>query len=460
MILGFSVIPGLIGCVVLLGWWTDIDALKRLGMATVTMNPAVACCFIIITVALFLSRSRRLAALWAGRLLLVLAAVPGATKLTDTFSGYTIGMDTWVFTSRLASSGLRPSRMAPNAAMCFVLTVLALILIGPRWKMMRAPRVTAVAQALALASSCIGVFAVVGYIYHVGAFYSVAAFHPIAVHTAICFLCLSGAVFLQTSSSGLIAPISDRGPAGRSSRALLPAAIVLPILVGWLRQQAEKAGLFAPEMGIAVMVMAMVLIFTALIWCNARQLLVMDTSRLAAEAELARMAHNDFLTGLPNRACFMENLMARLSPGRWPPGQSFAIIYMDLDGFKQVNDRLGHAAGDALLREVGTHLQTCCLDGCGIVARLGGDEFAMLLDDIGAPEDATQVARRIVDGMPAHYGPAGQLVPVGMSLGVVIADVASQSAEALLSQADQALYDAKRAGKGRFSLRSGKRMAS
>jgi diguanylate cyclase (GGDEF)-like protein len=460
MIFGFTLIPGLIGCVVLLGWWANIDALRRFGLASVTMNPAMACCLVTITLALLLGRLRRPQALWASRVLLFLAAVPGVSTLTDTLTGTTIGMDTWLFTSRLATSGLRPSRMAPNAALCLVLSVLALTVMAPPWKARPSARRIAAAQVLALASSFIALFAVVGYIYHVGAFYSVAALHPIALHSAICFLCLSGIVFLQTAGSGLIAPISDHGPAGRSSRALLPAAILLPIVVGWLRQQGQRAGFFAPDMGTAVMVMAMVVIFTTLIWYNARQLLIVDTRRRAAEAELAHMAHFDFLTGLPNRGYFMENLMARMSPARWPPGQSFAIIYMDLDGFKQVNDRLGHTAGDALLRDVGNHLLLCCRNDSDLVARLGGDEYAMLLADIGTPEDATEVARRIVDGMPSHYGPAGQVVPVGVSLGIVIADVASQSAEALLSQADQALYDAKRAGKGRFSLRSGKRMAS
>jgi|GEM_PF-3190721 len=460
MIFAFTVAPGIIGCVVLVGWATTIDVLRRLGLATVTMNPAVACCFIAFTVALLLGQSRRLVARWAGWFLLVLAALPGLTKLVGTVSGYDIGMDTWVFAERLATAGVRPSRMAPNAAVCFVLIALALVLAATPGRARRGPGFTVAAQTLALGCGFIAAFAVVGYIYQVGAFYSVAGFHPMAVHTALCFLCFCGALFMRTSASGLIAPISDRGPAGRSSRALLPAAILLPVLVGWLRQRGEWAGLWAPDMGVALMVMTMVLIFTALIWCNARQLLVMDRSRCAAEAELARMAHHDFLTGLPNRGYFMESLMARMSPGRRKPGHSFAIIYMDLDGFKQVNDRLGHPAGDSLLREVGRHLQACGRDGRDLVARLGGDEYAMLLDDIHTPDDAAAVARRIVDGMPSHYGPAGQLVPVGMSLGVVIADVANQSAEALLTQADQALYDAKRAGKGRFSLRQGARLAS
>jgi diguanylate cyclase (GGDEF)-like protein len=194
---------------------------------------------------------------------------------------------------------------------------------------------------------------------------------------------------------------------------------------------------------------------TGLIWCTARLLLAADMRRRKAEADLARMARHDFLTGLANRGHFMDRLLARMASRRREDG-SFAIIYMDLDGFKQVNDRLGHAAGDQLLREVAEHVRRCGREGRDVAARLGGDEFAMLVDQITSDDDATLIAKRIVEGMPPHFGPPDRLVPVGMSVGIVVADVRHQTPEALLNDADQALYAAKRGGKGRFTLYTGR----
>jgi diguanylate cyclase (GGDEF)-like protein len=442
-----AVVPALLALIVLVGWGLDNENLKRLGMATVTMNPTTAVGFILLSLALGVRRVGGSAGRSAALVLLGMGGAIAVLKLVDVAIGSHLEVDSFLFAAKLPIGDIRPSRIAPNAALCFLLTSLALMALG-----YRSERAAVTAQMLALATGLISGFAVVGYLYGVGAFYSVPAFFPMAIHTAVGFLCLSAFVFLQTAQRGLVAPIADPGPAGRTSRALLPAAIIVPVGFGWLRQLGERAGLYTPEIGVALMVMVSVLTLTVLIWWNAVLLLTADTRRRQAEAELARMATHDFLTGLPNRAHFMDRLMARMAKPRRRADDSFAIIYMDLDGFKQVNDRLGHASGDQLLRDVASHLRQCARRTEDLVARIGGDEFAMLLEHVSSPLEATGVAQRIVEDMALRFGPKAQEVPIGMSVGIVLADIRHRTPEALLNEADQALYDAKRGGKGRFSI--------
>lgn len=442
-----AVVPALFAAIVLFGWETDSESLKRLGMATVTMNPASATGLLLLSLALVLRRiGGRPGRIFAPMLLLAAASI-GGLKLFDMATGSHIGIDTFLFASKLAIGDVQPSRIAPNAALCFVMIGSALMLM-----VSRSTGAAIAAQLLALATGLIAIFAVIGYLFGVGAFYSVPAFFPMAMHTAIGFLCLAAFVFVQTSQRGLVAPISDPGPAGRVSRALLPAAIIIPVCAGWLRQRGERAGLYTSEIGVALMVMVSVLSLTVLIWWNAGLLLAADRRRSEVEAELARMATHDFLTGLPNRGYFIDRLMSRMARPRRRVEDSFAVIYMDLDGFKQVNDRLGHAAGDELLRDVASRLRHCGRRTEDLVARLGGDEFAMLLDHVASAEEAASVAQRIVDMVPPHVGPKDQEVPVGISVGIVVADVRHETPESLLNDADLALYDAKRGGKGRFAV--------
>ncbi len=436
-------------CIVLTGWLLGSEPMERLGLAaSVTMNPTTALGMLGLSAAILLRVCKRDASDKAANGILAAVLALGVLKLVDVCTGNHLGIDSIVLASRLAHGHLAASRMAPNAALCFVLIAGALLV-------MRRPsqRSAVLSQGMALAASVIAVFAVVGYLYGVTAFYGLPAFFPMALHTAFGFLCVAAYVLVRTGERGLLSPISDRGSAGRISRVLLPAAVVIPVLSGWLRQQGERAGLFTPEIGVALMVMASMLSLIALIWWNAGQLLAFDTRRTRAEIDLARMAHHDFLTGLANRGRFMDRLAARMTHHRRRTDEdSFAVIYMDIDGFKTVNDQLGHMAGDTLLREVALHLQRCGRNRSDLVARLGGDEFGMLLEHIRSSEEAAAVARRIVNGMPQKYGPPGRQVPIGMSVGIVIADLRHETPEGLLNDADLALYDAKRQGKGRFAL--------
>jgi len=166
------------------------------------------------------------------------------------------------------------------------------------------------------------------------------------------------------------------------------------------------------------------------------------TERRRAETQIKFMAQHDALTQLPNRLLFGERLEHELAAAR--QGSICALICLDLDGFKLVNDRLGHAAGDLLLRQVAERLQLGLRDN-DIAARLGGDEFAVLLPKTGAAE-ALAVARRISTALRCEYdlGPSGP-ARIGVSLGVACAPDHADASDTLMSYADSALYVAKHA---------------
>jgi diguanylate cyclase (GGDEF)-like protein len=161
--------------------------------------------------------------------------------------------------------------------------------------------------------------------------------------------------------------------------------------------------------------------------------------------ELRELAHHDILTGLPNRLSFAEHAAQAIHRAR--QGESLAVLLVDLDRFKAINDALGHGMGDALLCEVAARLRSAVRSG-DTVARMGGDEFAIL--QIG-PErlgGAEELARRVVDRLSAPYTIEGCKLTVGACVGVAIAALPDlEDVEQLLLNADRALYRAKNEGR-------------
>jgi diguanylate cyclase (GGDEF)-like protein/PAS domain S-box-containing protein len=174
------------------------------------------------------------------------------------------------------------------------------------------------------------------------------------------------------------------------------------------------------------------------------------TDRKALAAELSHQAFHDSLTGLANRALFADRVDHALHRRRRDPDCAVAVLFVDLDDFKAVNDGLGHGAGDALLRAVGERIVRCLRVG-DTAARLGGDEFAVLLEDDRAPGEATTIANRILEALLAPV-PIGDMdLSVVASIGVTVA-TSQSSTVGLLRDADIAMYEAKRTGKGRVCV--------
>jgi diguanylate cyclase (GGDEF)-like protein len=171
------------------------------------------------------------------------------------------------------------------------------------------------------------------------------------------------------------------------------------------------------------------------------------TERQKAEAHVIHLARHDHLTDLPNRVFFREELDKSLRTLR--NGQKFAILCLDLDRFKGVNDSLGHSIGDKLLNVVAGRL-TNCVKERDFVARLGGDEFAIIQTNINRPEEGGSLASRIIERLSAPYEIDGQQLDIGASIGLAIAPTDGTNADQLLRNADMAMYRAKAEGRGAY----------
>jgi diguanylate cyclase (GGDEF)-like protein len=169
------------------------------------------------------------------------------------------------------------------------------------------------------------------------------------------------------------------------------------------------------------------------------------TEQRRSEARIEHMAHHDALTGLANRVLFRQRLQAIMA--RCGRGERCAVLYLDLDHFKAVNDTLGHPVGDALLREVTTRLKGVVRQ-TDTIARLGGDEFA-IIQTIDQPLDSTALALRVIQAVSAPYELAANRVVIGTSIGIALVPDDGEDVDEIIRNADMALYRSKADGRGR-----------
>ncbi|SEK95164.1 diguanylate cyclase/phosphodiesterase with GAF sensor [Colwellia chukchiensis] len=173
--------------------------------------------------------------------------------------------------------------------------------------------------------------------------------------------------------------------------------------------------------------------------------------RKIAEEKLQHAACHDILTGLPNRAVFIDLLNHAIARSKRRPSFKFAVLFLDLDRFKVVNDSLGHHAGDMLLKEIAIALMQVIRD-TDTVARLGGDEFVILVEDLESDEVAHEIASRITELLSAPFYIDNQSIFIGTSIGVLFNNARYTSADNMLRDADTAMYHAKDKGKGCYEV--------
>jgi diguanylate cyclase (GGDEF)-like protein/PAS domain S-box-containing protein len=175
------------------------------------------------------------------------------------------------------------------------------------------------------------------------------------------------------------------------------------------------------------------------------------SDRKRAEEQIHHAAFHDALTGLPNRTRLADRLSLAVERARRSAGYRFAVLFIDLDRFKVVNDSLGHDLGDRLLVDLSRRLEGC-VRKVDTIARLGGDEFAILLDGINGPEDATEVAERISDALVRPFDLGGHEFSTTASIGIALSAAGYERHEDILRDADTAMYRAKANGKNRYEV--------
>jgi len=175
----------------------------------------------------------------------------------------------------------------------------------------------------------------------------------------------------------------------------------------------------------------------------------LSNAQRIAQAQFAHQAMHDSLTGLRNRPAVMEHIDKKLADGDEASLGGLALLLLDLDGFKAVNDNFGHDSGDALLKQAATRIEAALRDS-DYVARLGGDEFLIVVPQVSDQETAERVGKKLVDAVGAPYTLNGNEVRVTASIGISLFPQDARDREALMKCADLALYEAKRAGRNRW----------
>jgi len=244
------------------------------------------------------------------------------------------------------------------------------------------------------------------------------------------------------------APLFSTIKTAEIERASIPLKSGAGETVGWFSWLPDRPGALILSETLPAMLGALAIGIFVLVYLL-RSLLRTTSALEAGRAEAEHRANHDPLTGLANRAHFNQQLEEALS-ATGTGGTSVALLALDLDRFKQVNDTLGHEAGDQLLQEVGRRIRSV-VAGADTVARLGGDEFAIVQRNVSAVDQVSSLSSRIIHELRAPFVVTGRVAEIGVSIGVVIAP-AAQAARDLATKADVALYAAKAAGRNTYRM--------
>lgn len=284
---------------VLTGWALDVHVLKAVLPGRVAMNPVSALAFILAGSSLWLlgSKRERLRTRRVGRACALLTALVGLLKLIEYLFGWRLAADQLLFSQQLGTN-----RMAPNTALTFVLVGFSLAFAG-----MRQRRAHQAAEVLVLAAALVALFGILGHTYGVSTLYGVVSHVPMAFNTALAFAFLCVGILCAHPDQGLMAVVTSETTGGYMARRLLPAALVVPATLGWLRLAGEKAGVYETEFGVALMTVFCMVIFAVVALYTMAALNRVDAERAEA-AEARRKAADEIRELYDNAPCGYHSL--------------------------------------------------------------------------------------------------------------------------------------------------------
>lgn len=273
----------LIGALVILGWTFHVELLKRIVPSLVAMNPVTAICFVLCGASLFWQREEAgdNRYLLLARLFGFLVAGVGLSKLLSLGLHLDFGVDRLFFAAQLEDDITgQPNRMAPNTALAFLLTGCALCSLNMQTRRGYFP-----AQFLAIGAAMASLLALIGYSYGTRSFYGVGTYIPMALHTALTFLLLCSGILMARPHNGVMQTLTGEGTGNLTARRLLPAALAVPALIGWICLKGQQAGFYDSEFRLSLFVVLTILVFMALVGWTAGLLCRADAQRAVAETE-------------------------------------------------------------------------------------------------------------------------------------------------------------------------------
>ena len=278
-----SITVVILSLAVLVGWVLNLEILKTVLPGLVAMNPGgTAIAFLLCGGSLWLLNEGNANQRRTGQVLAAGVVLLAVIRLGGYWLDWDNGPDRWLFPQGLEAYDT-PNRMAPNTAACFLLCGLALVTLDVKLRKSIRP-----AELLALAAALISLLAMVGYAYSAVSLIGVESFIPMALNTAIGFAILSAGIHCARPNEGLMAIVSSPSAGGAMARRLLPAAILIPAAVGWVRWYAQQHGFFEQVMGLSLFVLTNIIIFSFLIGWNSASLNRTEEKRIRAEREVKR----------------------------------------------------------------------------------------------------------------------------------------------------------------------------
>jgi len=444
-----GIAAAVIGAMAMTGWVLGVDFLKSVVPGLITMKANTALVLMLLGTSLYVTAAGADRYRHVARAAELVAFALAAAVFSQYVHGHDLGVDLLLFYEPPGTAGtVHPGRMALNTSLCFMLVAAGLLSADTRY----GPAVTPAAGVIVGVAALL---ALVGYFTGLTNLYGFAKQTQMAVPTAVGIFLLGFGLLASRPDRGPMRLMASDGAGGTLVRRMVPAIVLGILVLTILRLGGQAAGLYGTATGAWLLASAVIALLVPIVWRLGWSIERADAERRALTKELKRLSERDPLTGLYNRRRLNEEIVRQLATLH-RHARPFGVLMLDLDGFKQVNDTAGHAAGDALLVEV-AHTLRRQLRTADYVARVGGDEFVVLLPDAkaGAMEAATDKLLRSLREIripsidPAHTPCA--------SIGGIICLPPGETAwtpDSILHAADLELYSAKAGGRDGASHRS------
>ena len=435
-----AIVSAAMGALILCGWEFHIELLKSVfgGSVTVKANTALLLVLSGTSLWLLLPGDARSPVRHVARILAMLVTIFGSATRMEYLFGINLGIDQLLFSEPPGTVATSfPGRMSPTSSASFIFIGLSLLVLEWKTKQGRRP-----SQGLSLWPALVALVAITTYAYRATDVNRLLLYTHIPMPVALALFLLSGAVFFARPHTGIAGDLAGEGSGSAMARRLLPAIFFIPLLLGWICLRGQRSGLYGSALGLAIYSASSVVVFGALVWFNTRKMNIEYAQRSAAQ--------HDFLTGLPNRMLLNDRInQAIVFASRL--NKKVAILFLDLDGFKHINDSLGHATGDKLLQSISKRLVKC-VRATDTVSRQGGDEFVVVLSEMTQSEDAAITARRLLQAIIKPHSIDRHKLHVTASIGVSVYPDDGSDAEALIKSADLAMYQAKDNGRHNYQF--------